>query len=180
MTQPSVRERLATPPVRGLGPANAIAVEASRDATTLKQLVDAASDSRAVVSVRASNALKKVQERKPELLAPFAGKLVRCALECEELRTRWNLTLIVGELPLRGRDRALGVELMFDALASPSGFLRAFAMQGLLQQADGDGELQARVRVVIERALEDPSAAVRARARKLLPRLTPPKGASRG
>lgn len=171
MSRLTLRERLATPPVRGLGPANAIAVEATRDTATLKQLVEAASDSRAVVSIRAANALKKVQEKKPELLAPHAGKLVRCALECEELRTRWNLTLVVGELPLRGRDRKLAIDLMFQALANPSGFLRVFAMQGLFNMADGDATLQARVRTVIERSLEDPSAAVRSRARKLLPKL---------
>lgn len=171
MSRLTVRERLATPPVRGLGPANAIAVEATRDDATLKQLVEAASDSRAVVSIRAANALKKVQEKKPDLLAAYAGKLVRSALECEELRTRWNLTLVVGALPLRGRDRKLAIDLMFQALASPSGFLRTFAMQGLFQFADGDGTLKPRVRVVVEKALEDPSAAVRARARKLLPKL---------
>ena len=171
MSQPTVRERLATPPVRGLGPANAIALEATRDTATLKQLVEAASDSRAVVSIRAANALKKVQEKKPELLAPHAGKLVRCALDCEELRTRWNLTLVVGDLPLRGRDRKLAIDLMFQALTDASGFLRTFAMQGLFNMADGDATLKPRIRTVIEKALEDPSAAVRARARKLLPKL---------
>ena len=171
MSQPTVRERLATPPVRGLGPANAIAMEAVRDDATLKQLVEAANDSRSVVSIRAANALKKVQERKPERLLPYAGKLVRCALQCEELRTRWNLTLVVGELPLGGRDRKLAVELMFEALNSPSGFLRTFAMQGLFNFADGDQSLRPRIRTVIEQALEDSSAAVRSRARKLLPKL---------
>lgn len=167
MTKLSVRERLAAAPVRGLGAAPAIAKEALRDGDVLKQLVEAASDSRAVVSMRAANALKRVQEARPEFLSPFAGKLVRCALECEELRTRWNLTLVVGALPLKGRERKLGVELMFEALADKSAFLRAFALTGLVNFAEGDAALQARVRPMLDRAAEDASAAVRARARKL-------------
>lgn len=167
MTKASVRERLAVGPVRGLGSANEVARDAARNADVLKQLVEAAADSRAVVSIRAANALKKVQEAKPDLLAPYANKLVRCALVCEELRTRWNLTLVVGALPLKGRERKLGLELMFDALESNSAFLRAFALQGLANFAQDDAALRPRVREVIEHALDDASAAVRARAKKL-------------
>jgi hypothetical protein len=168
MTKGSVRERLAAGPVRGLGAANAVAAEAARNAVVLEQLVEAASDSRAVVSIRAANALKKVQDAKPELLVPHARKLARCALDCEELRTRWNLTLVVGALPLKGRERKLGVDLMFEALGSNSAFLRAFAITGLVNFSDGDEALTVRVRGVVKQALEDESAAVRARARKLM------------
>ena len=165
----SVRERLAAAPVRGLGCAKEVAAEALRDAAILKELVEAARDSRAVVCTRAANALKKVQQAQPKLLAPFAGRIVRTGLACEELRARWNLTLVVGELPLKGRDRGLAVELMFEALQSPSGFLRTFAMQGLVNFAREDEALNKRVRVVVEAAMKDPSAAMKARARRLLP-----------
>jgi hypothetical protein len=168
MRPESVREALAAAPVRGLGKAHAVANAAGSDAKVLKELVEAGCDSREVVSRRAANALKKVQAVKPELLVPYAGRLVRMALDCEELRTRWNLTLVVGELPLKGRDRKLAVELMFEALESASGFLRAFAMQGLVNLAEGDAALRARVRCVVEKGTQDSSAAVRARARRLL------------
>jgi hypothetical protein len=167
----TVRERLASGPKRGLGCANQIAAEAATLPATLKQLVEAASDSRALVSARAANALKKVQEASPALLAPYAGKIIRCALGCEELRTRWNLTLVVGELELKGRDRQLATELMFEALGSDSGFLRTFAMTGLVNLAQEDEKLKPRVREVVQRALEDASAAMRARARRLIPRV---------
>jgi hypothetical protein len=168
MKPESVREALASGPVRGLGKANAIAVAASRDAKVLKELVEAACDSREVVSRRAANALKKVQAARAELLVPYAGRLVRMALDCDELQTRWNLTLVVGELPVKGRDKKLAVELMFEALESQSGFLRTFAMQGLANLAVDDAVLSARVKTVVERALEDSSAAMRARAKRIL------------
>ena len=45
-----------------------------------------------------------------------------------DLRTRWKLTKVIGSLPLKGRDRGLAVDLLFEALGSHSGFLRAFAL----------------------------------------------------
>ena len=165
----SVRERLAGGQSRGLGCANAIVVEALRSPDVLAELVAAAQDKRAVVMIRAANALKKVQEAQPDLLAPFAKKILHTALACEELRARWNLTRVVGLLPLQGRDRALGIELMFEALRSESGFLRTFAMQGLVDFSADDAALRTRVRPIVEEFAENGTAAMRARARKLLP-----------
>lgn len=165
----SVSERLASGLPRGLGCANAVAAEALHSPVVLAELVAAVQDKRAVVAIRAANALKKVQEGKPDLLVPFTKKILHSALECEELRARWNLTRVVGLLPLRGRDRALGIELMFEALRSESGFLRTFAMQGLVDFSVEDAALRARVRPIVEEFTENGTAAMRARARKLLP-----------
>ena len=165
----SVRERLASGLPRGLGCTNAIVTEALQSPDVLAELVAAAQDKRAVVSIRAANALKKVQQAQPDLLVPFTKKILRSALECEELRTRWNLTRVVGRFPLRGRDRALGIELMFEALRSESGFLRTFAMQGLVDFSVDDAALRLRVRLIVEEFAENGTAAMRARARKLLP-----------
>ena len=168
-TAASVRERLASGSLRGLGCANTVVAEALQYPDVLAELVAAAQDKRAVVSIRAANALKKVQQEQPDLLVPFTRKILRSALECEDLRTRWNLTRVVGRLPLRGRDRALGIELMFEALRSESGFLRTFAMQGLVDFSADDAALRLRVRPIVEQFAENGTAAMRARARKLLP-----------
>jgi len=165
----SIRERLASGPPRGLGCANAIVAEALHSSDVLAELVAAAQDKRAVVAIRAANALKKVQQERPNLLVPFTKKILRSALECEELRARWNLTRVVGLLPLRGRDRALAIELMFEALRSESGLLRTFGMQGLVDFSAEDVALRTRVRPIVEEFAENGTAAMRARARKLLP-----------
>lgn len=165
----SVRERLAAGPKTGLGCANDIVTEALRSPGIIAELVEALGDERAIVTIRAANALDKVQRVQPEEVARSSRQLVRAALECQDLRTRWNLVEVVGRLPLRGRDRALAVDLMLEALGSGSGFLRAIAMTGLVEQAREDVALKQRVREVVSRALEDPSPAVRARARKLRP-----------
>jgi hypothetical protein len=167
----SIRERLAAGPIRGLGCSNEIVAEATNAPELIGELVDALRDQRPVVTIRAANALQKVQRAQPDLVAKYSHKLVRAALGCEDLRTRWNLVEVVGGLHLRGTDRALAIDLMFEALGSNSGFLRAFAITGLAEYAREDADLRKRVRTIVEKALEDSSAAVRARARKLVPKL---------
>lgn len=181
MSRLTVRDRLAAPPLRGPGAAPAVAAAALRQPDVLRQLVEATSDSRTVVSTRAANALRKVQEAKPELLLPFAGKLARCALACEEQRTRWDLTLVIGALPLHGRERKLATDVLIQALDSQSAFLRAFALQALVRSSSEDTAIAPCLRRALENAREDASAAVRARARKLLASVdNPPAGTSSG
>jgi hypothetical protein len=165
---PTLRDRLSTGTTRDLGPTNLIVREALRNHSLAAQLIDALNDKRIVVAHRASNALKKIQRSNPELLHPFAKQILRHALATEHMHTRWSLTIILGELPLRGRDKALAVDLMFEALASRSALQRVFALQALTNYAQDDAALRKRVQPILQQALTDPSAAIRARARKLV------------
>ena len=164
----SVRERLAFGPKRGLGAANSIAAQAARDEETLSELVAALKDDRAAVAGRAANALKKVQQMRPEALQPHAKRILRVAMVCKQLQARWNLTIVIGGLELRGEDRALAAELMFEALRSESAFLRTFAMQGLWDLARDDAALMRQVRPMVQEFATTGTAAMRARARMLL------------
>ena len=167
----TLRERLSTGTTRDLGPTNEIAREALRNHALIKQLINALDDERTVVPHRAANALKKIQRTDPKLITPFAKQLLQHALSTEHIRTRWNLTIILGELPLRGRDKSLAVDLMFETLSSRSALQRAFALTALTNYAHNDPSLRKRVQPILHRALTGPSAAIRARARKLLKHL---------
>jgi HEAT repeat protein len=164
----TLRDRLAGGTTRDLGPTNEVAREALRKHALIEKLIDALDDERIVVPHRAANALKKIQRSNPSLVAPFAKRLLQHALNTEHLHTRWNLTIIVGELPLRGRDKALAVDLMFEALSSRSALQRVFALQALANYAQNDAALHKRVGPILQQALADSSAAIRSRARKLL------------
>jgi len=166
-----LRDRLATGTTRDLGPTNAIVREALRDPSLIKQLIDALNDNRLVVPHRAANALKKIQRTNPELLHPFAKQILKHALATEHMHTRWNLTIILGELPLRGRDKSLAIDLMFEALSSRSALQRVFALQALTNYAQNDAALRTRIAPILQRALTDSSAPIRARARKLMKQL---------
>ena len=173
MTNPriSLRDRLSIGTTRDLGPTNEVAREALRNPALVAQLVDALDDDRIVVPHRAANALKKIQRTNPELLEPFARRILQKALDTDHMHTRWNLTIILGELPLRGRDKSIAIDLMFEALSSHSALQRAFALTALTNYAHDDATLRKRIRPILQQALTDPSAAIRARTRKLLKQL---------
>lgn len=164
----NLRDRLAAGTTRDLGCANEVAREALRKPALVEELINALDDERIVVSHRAANALKKIQRGDPSLVAPFAKQLLRKAIETEHMHTRWNLTIIVGELPLRGRDKALAVDLMFETLSSRSALQHVFALQALTNYAEDDPALRKRVQPILQQALTGSSAAIRVRARKLI------------
>lgn len=173
----SLRDRLAGGATRDLGCTNEVVREAlespTRTRSLVEQLVAALDDERIVVPHRASNALKKIQKSNPALLEPYSKRILQKALKTDHLHTRWNLLIIVGELPLRGRDKSLAVDLMFEALSSRSTLERAFALQALTNYALDDAALHKRVSPILNKALTDSSAAIRARARKLVNQRNP-------
>ncbi|HTV07707.1 MAG TPA: hypothetical protein VMD97_01520 [Candidatus Aquilonibacter sp.] len=168
----NLRDRLAGGSTRDLGCTDEVVREVlespKRARTLVNQLVAALDDEHIVVPHRASNALKKIQRSHPALLEPHAKQILQRALHTDHLHTRWNLLIILGELPLRGRDKSLAVDLMFEALSSRSALERTFALQALANYAQHDAALRKRVLPILNKALADSSAAIRARARKLL------------
>ncbi len=167
----AVAERLASGPPRGLGCTETLAREASGDSDTLLGLLDALEDPRAHVQARAANALKKVQERQPALLTPHAKRLLRVALQCGVLEAQWNLTIVIGALPLLSREKSLAVDLLFEELQSSSALLRTFALTALCDLAAGDRALQSRLGPILQEFVSNGTPAMRARARKLLGKL---------
>ncbi len=119
-----------------------------------------------VTAERAARGLKKVSERDRAALYGLRRELLRAALAAKDIRVQWNLTIVIGRLPLKGRDKALAVELMFERLSGGS-LNRTFALQGLVDLAEGDPALLARVRPLVLESCESDVPAVRARALRL-------------
>ena len=67
-----------------------------------------------------------------------------------------------------GRDGAVVCEGLVRRLRDGSGLNRTMAMQALMDLSEEDAKLRARVLPVVREALEGGTAAMRARARKLL------------
>ncbi len=169
MPHPStLRDRLAVGTPRDLGCANEVAREALHKPALVAELVDALSDDRTIVAHRAANALKKFSAAIPHCSNPSQNASCDHTLETTHMHTRWNLTIILGELPLRGRDKSLAIDLMFEALSSRSALQRIFALQALTNYAQSDAALRTRMQPILQRALTDSSAAIRARTRKLV------------
>ena len=116
----------------------------------------------------AARRLKKIAEADPATLHGLEKALLREALRAEDLRVRWNLIVVLGKLPLLGRDRDAAVDWMWERLRDGSPFTRTFAMQALMDLSEADEALRRRVLPVVREFAENGTAAMRARARKLL------------
>src|ERR1700761_7686380 len=56
---------------------------------------------------RAARTLKKISERDREALDAWRKTLLQEALRAVDVRVQWNLSIVLGRLPLRGADKAL-------------------------------------------------------------------------
>jgi hypothetical protein len=133
-----------------------------------QELVGRLRDEDKVVVERAARSLKKIAERDGAALFAWRKRLLAEAFRAVDIRVQWNLTIVVGKLPLKGADKALAVELMYERLGDGSGLNRTMAMQGLMDLSDGDAGLRERVMVLVREFVESGTPAMRARARKLL------------
>ena len=117
---------------------------------------------------RAARTLKKISEADAAALYAWRKRLLEEALRAPDVRVQWNLSIVLGRLPLRGQDKALAVDLMFERLRDPSGLNRTMAMQALMDLSEDDAALRMRVMPIVQEALEHGTPAMQARARKLL------------
>ena len=124
------------------------------------------SGDKAVVE-RAARTLKKISEADGAALFPWYKALIDDAFRATDVRVQWNLTLVLGRLPLRGRDKAVVVDLMFERLRDKSGLNRTCALQALMDLSVNDVALRRRVRPILDEFVENGTPAMKARAKKL-------------
>ena len=132
------------------------------------ELVKALRGKDKVAAERAARGLKKIAEADRAALYGLRKELLKEAFRAADVRVQWNLTIVLGRLPLAGRDKAAVVDLMFERLGDASGLNRTMAMQALMDLSENDAALRARVTPIVREALETGSPAMRARAKRLL------------
>jgi len=132
------------------------------------ELVGLLRDPDKAVVERAARTLKKISERDPAALFSWRKALIKEAFRAVDVRVQWNLSIVLGRSPLKGADKAVVVELMFERLRDASGLNRTMAMQALMDLSVGDAGLRARVMPIVREALQGGTPAMGARARRLL------------
>jgi hypothetical protein len=124
-----------------------------------------------VVRMRAADAAEKVTVERPELLNPHKQELLGLLAEAEQIELRWHLALMVPRLELGARERERAAAALQRYLEDRSSIVKTFAMQGLADLAAQDSSLREMARRIIEESLQTGTAAMKARARKLLKKL---------
>jgi hypothetical protein len=141
---------------------------AAGGAAVCAELVERLRDTDKAIIERTARTLKKISEVDGAALFGWRKALIEESFRATDVRVQWNLTLVLGRLPLRGRDKALVVDLMFERLQDRSGLNRTCALQALMDLSANDATLRGRVRPIVEEFIENGTPAMKARARKLM------------
>jgi FimV-like protein len=121
-----------------------------------------------VVRMRAADAAEKVTVKRPELLHPHKHELLGLLAEAEQIELRWHLALMVPRLELSVRERERAAAALQRYLEDRSSIVKTFAIQGLADLARQDTGLRDTAKRILEESLRTGTAAMKARARKLL------------
>jgi hypothetical protein len=119
------------------------------------------------IAESAARTLKKISEADAAALFAWRKPLLKEATRASDVRVQWNLSIVLGRLPLNGRDKALAVELMFERLRNASGLNRTFALQALWDLSESDAELRRRLAPIVQEFIANGTPAMKARARRL-------------
>jgi len=133
-----------------------------------RTLLESLSSPHKPTAERSARTLKKISEADPARLYPLRKQLLKAALAAQDVRVQWNLTIVIGRLPLKGRDRAIAIELMYERLTDKSGLNRTHAMQALMDLSESNPALRARILPIVHQALKHGTPAMQVRARRLL------------
>jgi len=116
----------------------------------------------------AARSLRILAEQNPEALKRHSAEVLRLAMAEQDLRVRWNLMQVLGKIVLKPVQRGAAIDWLFERLRDASPFTRTFALQALYDLSREDESLHRRWLPIAEEFARNGTAAMRARARKLL------------
>ena len=155
---------------RSLGRANEVVAEVLKDPTRFRDVFDAMLASDPVVRMRAADVVEKVSAKRPDLLQPFARRLLDDVAAHPQQEVRGHVAQMVPRLDLTDDQRRQAADLLVSYLGGQSRITKVAAMQALAELAMRDPKLRERVGPLLAELTRTGSAAVQARGRNLLDR----------
>ncbi len=156
---------------RSIGRSDEVKRLVMRQPERFPEIVESLWDEDPVIRMRAADAAEKVTLARPELLNPHKQELLGLLDEAEQIELRWHLALMVPRLTLSGPERARAAAALQRYLEDRSSIVKTFALQGLVDFARQDARLLETAKRAVEESLKTGTAAMKARARKLLKEL---------
>lgn len=171
MRRRSIADMLKGGDRRSIGKANQIAKLVLSEPKRLAELFECLWDENPIVRMRAADAAEKVTVTRPELLNPHKRELLGLLGEADQIELRWHLSLMVPRLELTSPERQRAAASLKRYLEDRSSIVKTFALQGLAGLARQDGNLRELAKQAVEESLRTGTAAMKARARKLMKEL---------
>lgn len=134
----------------------------------LGELVELLWDSDAVVQMRAADCLEKLSLEPQFDLRSYSAELLGLMAESSQQEVRWHLALMAPRLRLSAAEIRRAVAILEGYLEDRSSIVKTCAMQGLWELSLQDSGLRSQVLELVRQAARNGTAAMRARARKLM------------
>jgi hypothetical protein len=156
---------------RSTGGSDVVATKVSRNLELFPELMAGLWSDDPLVRMRAADAAEKVTRANRELIQPYKQQLLRLMAETEQPELRWHLAAMIPRLSLSRTERAMAVTAMNGYLEDRSSIVKTSALQALADLAEDDAALRSTVIDLLRASIREGTPAMKARSRKLLPRL---------
>jgi hypothetical protein len=171
MPSQSISSLLSGGDRRSIGRSNEVVKLVLRAPRRFAELIQCLWSNNPILRMRTADATEKVSAVKPELLKPYKPELLGLLAEAEQIELRWHLAQMIPRLRLTQAERERALAALQLYLEDQSSIVRTFALQALADLSRNDAGLRSRVREILEESVATGTAAMRARARKLLKKL---------
>lgn len=151
-----------------LGQANSVAISVGGNPRRFRELIAGMWSEDPVVRMRAADAAEKACRSKPALLAPLKAPLLGLLREECQQEVRWHLAAMIPRLPLSAIETLEAAARFREYLNDRSSIVRTFALQALFDLAQQEPALRDETLELLHAAVQSGTAAMKARARKLL------------
>jgi hypothetical protein len=156
---------------RTIGGSDQVAVMVVKNPRLFRKLISGLWSPDPLVRMRAADAAEKVTRKNPELLTPHKKELLGLMTEATQQELRWHLAVMIPRLPLNAMERHRAISALEGYLEDRSSIVKTFALQGLADLAYVDPAVRPAVIDILREATRNGTPAMKARSRKLLPRL---------
>ena len=154
-----------------IGRSNEVAVRVAKNPKLFPALIAGLWSADPLVRMRAADAAEKVTRTNSKLLEPYKKELLGLLAGAKEQELRWHLAAMVPRLPLNAAERQRAIAALNTYLEDRSSIVKTFALQGLVDLAEGDASPRPSVIELLRESTKSGTPAMKARSRKLLHRL---------
>ena len=156
---------------RSIGNVSAVVAAVEKKPHLFNDLVGGLFDPDPIVRMRTADAMEKISGDEPQSLQPFKNELIDLAQQTGQQELRWHLAQMIPRLKLTPQETESATHIFFDYLTDESKIVVTFAMQALADLAIKNAAVSSRVFSAIEELTQTGSPAIKARGKKLLPKL---------
>lgn len=159
---------------RSIGRADEVAKLVLEQPKLFRELIRCLWHDDPLIRIRAADAVEKVSRENPRLLVRYKSQVLGLLAETTQIEVRWHLAQMIPRLRLNGRERQRAAASLRRYLEDRSSIVRTWSLNALAELSQNDATLRSETKQLLEDALHSGTAAMKARARKLLKTFSTP------